>query len=99
MFSRRAVPSRPMPVLLRVEGITVGKLVRGATLSSVRRRDCRPRGTGRLRQDGACQAIFGGLPFDAGIVEVDGKVSRAPRRADRSKPGSVSSPKIARAKA
>ena len=69
---RPAIP-RAAPVLLRAEGISVGTRVKNASLVL---RSGEIVGLAGLVGSGRtelAQAIFGGLPIDAGKIEIDGK--------------------------
>ena len=70
---RRAIPQEA-PVLLRAEGIRVGTRVRNASFTL---RSGEIVGLAGLVGSGRtelAQAIFGGVPFDAGKVEIEGTV-------------------------
>ena len=70
---RRAIPQEA-PVLLRAEGIKVGTRVRNASFTL---RSGEIVGLAGLVGSGRtelAQAIFGGVPFDAGKVEIEGTV-------------------------
>jgi ribose transport system ATP-binding protein len=74
VFPPRRAISPDARVLLRAEGITVGRRVKGASLAL---RSGEVLGLAGLVGSGRtelAQAIFGGSPFDAGTVEIDGRV-------------------------
>lgn len=77
----RAVPS-DAPVLLRARGISVGTRVRDASLDLKSGEVLGLAGLVGSGRTELAQAIFGGLPFDAGKVEIEDKVltRTSPRR-------------------
>jgi ABC-type sugar transport system ATPase subunit len=73
VFPRRRATAADAPILLRAEGIRVGTRVKDASLEL---RSGEVLGLAGLVGSGRtelAQAIFGGLPFDAGKVVIDGK--------------------------
>jgi len=78
---RRAFPS-DAAILLRVEGISVGRRVQDASLTLRRGEILGLAGLVGSGRTELAQAIFGGLPFHAGRVAVEGKVfaQTSPRR-------------------
>jgi ribose transport system ATP-binding protein len=81
VFPPRSTIRPDQPVLLRAEGITVGSRVRGASLALKSGEVLGLAGLVGSGRTELAQAIFGGLPLDAGKVEIDGKVftSTSPR--------------------
>ena len=61
-------------ILLRADGISVGRRVRGASLALKSGEVLGLAGLVGSGRTELAQAIFGGLPFDAGKVEIEGKV-------------------------
>jgi ribose transport system ATP-binding protein len=70
---RRAIPQEA-PVLLRAEGIRVGTRVRNASFTLKSGEIVGLAGLVGSGRTELAQAIFGGVPFDAGKVEIEGTV-------------------------
>jgi len=70
---KRAIPS-DTPVLLHAEGISVGRRVRDASLTLRRGEILGLAGLVGSGRTELAQAIFGGLPFDAGRVSIEGRI-------------------------
>jgi ribose transport system ATP-binding protein len=71
--ARRGVQS-DAPILLRAESISVGSHVKNASLRLRRGEVLGLAGLVGSGRTELAQAIFGGLPFDSGKVEIEGKV-------------------------
>jgi ABC-type sugar transport system ATPase subunit len=74
VFPPRRAVAHDAPVLLRAEGITVGTRVRDASLALKSGEVLGLAGLVGSGRTELAQAIFGGLPFDAGKVEIADKV-------------------------
>jgi ribose transport system ATP-binding protein len=74
VFPPRAPKQPDAPILLRAENVSVGSRVKAASFSLRRGEVLGLAGLVGSGRTELAQAVFGGLPFDTGTVEIDGKV-------------------------
>jgi ribose transport system ATP-binding protein len=74
IFPPRRRDQRDAPIILRAVGMNVGSRVKSASFTLKRGEVLGLAGLVGSGRTELAQAIFGGLPFDSGEVEIDGKV-------------------------
>ena len=74
IFPPRRRDQRDAPIILRAVGVNVGSRVKSASFTLKRGEVLGLAGLVGSGRTELAQAIFGGLPFDSGEVEIDGKV-------------------------